>query len=126
MNAHGAGAAARAGQAPAAPYHESVAGTLVRFEVAEGEIIRVGQVLDAVKRHRPTIFPGVPTKYVAINNVPGVRRYDIRSIRACVSGAAPLPVLKRSDVVFMYGAGRETYQQYGATVLASKPSFSRR
>jgi long-chain acyl-CoA synthetase len=29
---------------------------------------------------------------VAINNVPGVRRFDIQSIRACISGAAPLPV----------------------------------
>jgi len=31
---------------------------------------------------------------------------------------APLPVLQRSDVVFMYQAGRSTYQDYGATVLA--------
>lgn len=53
---------------------------------------RVEQVLEAIKRHRPTIFPGVPTMYVAINNVPGVRRFGIQSIRACISGAAPLPV----------------------------------
>jgi long-chain acyl-CoA synthetase len=53
---------------------------------------RVDQVLRAIKRHRPTIFPGVPTMYVAINHVPGVRRYGIQSIRACISGAAPLPV----------------------------------
>ena len=53
---------------------------------------RVEQVLKAVQRHHPTIFPGVPTMYVAINNVPGVRRYGIQSIRACISGAAPLPV----------------------------------
>jgi long-chain acyl-CoA synthetase len=53
---------------------------------------RVNQVLNAIKRHRPSIFPGVPTMYVAINNMPGVRRYDIQSIRACISGAAPLPV----------------------------------
>ncbi len=53
---------------------------------------RVEQVLRAIKRHHPTIFPGVPTMYVAINNVRGVRRFDIQSIRACISGAAPLPV----------------------------------
>jgi long-chain acyl-CoA synthetase len=53
---------------------------------------RIEQVLEAIKRHRPTIFPGVPTMYVAINNVPNVRRYGIQSIRACISGAAPLPV----------------------------------
>ena len=32
--------------------------------------------------------------------------------------AGQLPVLKRSDVVLMYMAGRQTYQDYGATVLA--------
>jgi len=50
------------------------------------------QVLKAVKRHKPTIFPGVPSMYVAINNFPGVRKYGLASIRACVSGAAPLPL----------------------------------
>jgi len=51
-----------------------------------------GEVLKAIKRHQPTLFPGVPTMYVAINNFPGVRRFNIRSIKACISGAAPLPV----------------------------------
>lgn len=50
------------------------------------------EVLKAIRRHRPTLFPGVPTMYVAINNFPGVRKYNIRSINACISGAAPLPV----------------------------------
>jgi long-chain acyl-CoA synthetase len=30
--------------------------------------------------------------YVAINNTPGVRRYGIHSIKACISGSAPLPI----------------------------------
>lgn len=50
------------------------------------------QVLAAIRRHRPTLFPGVPTMYTALNDTPGVRRYRIDSIRACISGAAPLPV----------------------------------
>jgi long-chain acyl-CoA synthetase len=50
------------------------------------------EVLETIRRTRPTLFPGVPTMYMAINNFPGVRRYGIRSIRACISGAAPLPV----------------------------------
>ncbi len=49
-------------------------------------------VLRAIHRYRPTIFPGVPTMYTAINNFPGVRRFGIQSIKACLSGAAPLPV----------------------------------
>ncbi len=53
---------------------------------------RTEEVLKAIRKYRPTIFPGVPTMYVAINNFPGVRKYGIQSIRACISGAAPLPV----------------------------------
>jgi long-chain acyl-CoA synthetase len=49
------------------------------------------EVLRAIRRYRPTIFPGVPTMYLAINNFPHVRQYKIDSIRACISGAAPLP-----------------------------------
>lgn len=37
---------------------------------------------------------------------------------AVAVGMAQLPVLKRSDVVFMYQASRQTYEDYGATVLA--------
>ncbi len=50
------------------------------------------EVLETIKATRPTLFPGVPTMYMAINNFPSVRRFGIRSIRACISGAAPLPV----------------------------------
>ena len=50
------------------------------------------EVLETIRRTRPTLFPGVPTMYMAINSYPGVRRFGIRSVRACISGAAPLPV----------------------------------
>jgi long-chain acyl-CoA synthetase len=49
-------------------------------------------VLEATARHHVTLFPGVPAMYVAINQYPGVRRYRLSSVRACISGAAPLPV----------------------------------
>jgi long-chain acyl-CoA synthetase len=50
------------------------------------------QVLEHIKRYKPTIFPGVPSMYTAINQTPGVRTYGLDSIKACVSGAAPLPI----------------------------------
>lgn len=50
------------------------------------------QVLSAIRAYKPTLFPGVPTMYLAINNFPRVRRYGISSIKACLSGSAPLPV----------------------------------
>lgn len=49
-------------------------------------------VLKGIKKYKPTIFPGVPSMYVAINNSRGVRKYGISSIKACISGSAPLPV----------------------------------
>lgn len=50
------------------------------------------EVLKAIKKYKPTIFPGSPNMYVAINNFRGVRKYGIKSIKACISGSAPLPV----------------------------------
>jgi long-chain acyl-CoA synthetase len=51
-------------------------------------------LLSAINIHRPTILPGVPALYTAINNHPGVKsgQYNVKSIRACISGAAGLPV----------------------------------
>jgi len=49
-------------------------------------------ILKTIKRYKPTIFPGVPNMYVAINNFRGVRKYGISSIKACMSGSEPLPV----------------------------------
>jgi long-chain acyl-CoA synthetase len=49
-------------------------------------------VLKTIKRYKPTIFPGSPNMYVAINNFRGVRQYGVGSIKACISGSAPLPV----------------------------------
>ena len=72
---------------------------------------QVEDVLASIQKHRPTIFPGVPQMYVAINDFPGVRKYGIDSIKACLSGSAPLPVevqeafekLTRGHVVEGYG-----------------------
>jgi long-chain acyl-CoA synthetase len=49
-------------------------------------------MLTAIQKWRPTIFPGVPTMYNSINNHPEVQAgaVDVTSIRACISGSAPL------------------------------------
>ena len=51
-------------------------------------------VIKAISKHRPTLFPGVPAMYIALINNPDVKsgKMDVSSIRACLSGAAPLPV----------------------------------
>ncbi|GAB4456233.1 MAG: long-chain fatty acid--CoA ligase [Anaerolineae bacterium] len=51
-------------------------------------------VLNAINIHRPTYFPGVPALYTTLSNHPDVKagKYDLKSIKACISGAAGLPV----------------------------------
>ncbi len=51
-------------------------------------------VLGSINKYKPGIFPGVPAMYIAINNNPDVAagKYDVSSIRACISGSAPLLV----------------------------------
>jgi long-chain acyl-CoA synthetase len=48
-------------------------------------------VLHAVSKHRATLFPGVPSMYVAVNNSSELPRAHLTSLRHCFSGAAPLP-----------------------------------
>ncbi|MEA3340743.1 MAG: AMP-binding protein, partial [Chloroflexota bacterium] len=55
-------------------------------------VFELTQVLNHIKQYKPTIFPGVPSIYMAINQAPNVRSYGLSSIKACISGAAPLPV----------------------------------
>jgi len=50
------------------------------------------EILRLIHKYHVTEFPGVPALYQAINHHPKVGRYDIRSIRVCLSGSAPLPV----------------------------------
>lgn len=49
-------------------------------------------VLHAIQKTRSTIFMGVQAMYVAINNFPNVKQYDLSSIKVCISGAGPLHV----------------------------------
>ena len=66
-----------------------------------------------VPRYRPSVFPGVPAMYVAINRLKHVQQYDLHSIRMCVSGAAELP----RDVVedFERLTGGRLVEGYGLT-----------
>jgi len=53
---------------------------------------QVDDVLRTIDRYHPSLFPAVPTIYTALVNHPHVKDFDLRSITACISGAAPLPV----------------------------------
>lgn len=44
-----------------------------------------------IERERLTVFPGVPTMWIALAGHPGAERRDFSSLRFCISGGAPLP-----------------------------------
>ncbi len=48
-------------------------------------------VLKSINAHKPSMFPAVPAMYVAVTNHPDIGKYDVSSVRACISGAAGLP-----------------------------------
>lgn len=52
------------------------------------------EVLASIQKYKVTLFPGVPNMYQAINQHPDVKAglYDLHSIKACISGSAPLPL----------------------------------
>ncbi|SFB24335.1 long-chain acyl-CoA synthetase [Lentibacillus halodurans] len=49
-------------------------------------------VLKTIQKQKPTMFPGAPTIYVGLLNHPNLKKYDLSSIEACISGSAPLPL----------------------------------
>jgi long-chain acyl-CoA synthetase len=71
------------------------------------------EVLHAISKYRATLFPGVPSMYVALNNTPEIRRVDLRSLRHCFSGAAPLP--QEVQERFEAHTGGRLVEGYGMT-----------
>ena len=58
----------------------------------------IDDMLEIIHTFKPTMFMGVPALYNAVNHHPDVisGKYDVGSIRSCISGSAPLaPETKR-------------------------------
>jgi long-chain acyl-CoA synthetase len=85
------------------------AGTMVllpRFQIKD--------VLEAIHKQKPTMFPGVPTMYVALNNHPDIKKYDLSSLQICLSGAAALPI-EVAHTFELHCAGGKLIEGYGLT-----------
>ncbi len=74
------------------------------------------QVMQTIHAKKPTLFPAVPTIYTAINHHKRLDRYDLSSIRYCISGGAPLPLEVRET--FMRLTGCTLVEGYGLTESA--------
>jgi len=76
----------------------------------------IDNVMRIIDKERTTIFPGVPTMYIGIINHPDVSKTNLRSIKACISGSAPLPI----EVQEQFGelTGGRLVEGYGLTETA--------
>ncbi len=77
----------------------------IRFELKS--------TLEAIQREKPTLFPGVPRLYIAINEGKETPNYDLTSIKACFSGAAALPLAVAEK--FEKLTGSRIVEGYGLT-----------
>jgi long-chain acyl-CoA synthetase len=77
--------------------------------------------LENIQKYKATIFPGVPTLYNAINNWPDVvaGKYDLSSIKACISGSAAL--MRETKERFEEITGGVVFEGYG---LSEAPTAS--
>ena len=79
-------------------FHVFAMTAVMNFSVANAlEIIalprfNLKQTLKTIHKKRPHLFPAVPAIYNAINNAPDLKKYDLSSLKFCLSGGAPLPV----------------------------------
>ena len=80
-------------------------------------------LIATIEKQRPTIFPGVPTIFAAINNCPGIRKEQLSSLRLGVSGGAPLPAEVRARFEALTGC--KLVEGYGLSetspVLTANP-----
>lgn len=94
--------------------------TIVGFAISIGAKIAlvpnardINDLLDTIDTFKPTIFMGVPALYNAINNHPDVQanKFDLSSIRCCISGSAPLPPATKRE--FERITGGKVLEGYG-------------
>nr|WP_174734875.1 long-chain fatty acid--CoA ligase [Mesobacillus harenae] len=52
----------------------------------------IENVLDVIKKFRPTFFPGVPKMYSAFVEYPEIEKFGLDCLKICSCGSAPLPV----------------------------------
>jgi len=54
----------------------------------------VDQVLETIRAYQPSLFPGAPTMFMALNSHPRIAEYSesLAAIKVCTSGSAPLPL----------------------------------
>jgi long-chain acyl-CoA synthetase len=102
------------------PFFHVFANTCVlnRTVLNGGEIVMLPRfeavaALKAITRTKVTALPGVPTMYQALLDSPQIAHTDFASLRACISGGAPLAVEVKAR--FEQATGANVVEGYGLT-----------
>jgi long-chain acyl-CoA synthetase len=86
---------------------------------------RLDTLLQTIHKKRPTLLPGVPTMFAAIIGYKQLEKYDLSSLKFCLSGGAPLPMRVKEE--FERLTGCTLVEGYGLTetapVVAVIPPF---
>jgi long-chain acyl-CoA synthetase len=102
------------------PFFHSFGTVAMNFGIAQGGKLvmlprfELHMALKQLAKERPSFFPGVPRLYVALNEAPATRKYDLKSVKACISGAAPLPQAV-ADTFREITGGAKLVEGYGLT-----------
>ena len=77
---------------------------------------KASDVVKTIRQYHPTLFPGIPTMYLALLREVGKHTDYLGSIKYCISGAAPLPAKVQSD--FEHVTGGKLVEGYGLSEAA--------
>lgn len=69
------------------------------------------EALKLIHKEKPTMMPAVPTIFMAMLNAPNVKKFNLSSLRFCISGGAPLPL--EVKLKFEKLAGCKVVEGYG-------------
>lgn len=100
-------------------FHVFAMTAVMNFSVAMGlEIVALPRfdlkdTLKTIHKKKVTLFPAVPAIYGAINASPLRTKYDLSSLKYCLSGGAPLPVEVKQT--FEKNTGCIVIEGYGLT-----------
>jgi len=72
---------------------------------------KASDVVKTIRQYHPTLFPGIPTMYLALLHEVGKHTDYLGSVKYCISGAAPLPAKVQSD--FEHVTGGKLVEGYG-------------
>ena len=100
-------------------FHVFAVSTVLSYGVRVGATLillprfDLDQALKTINRKKPTMMPGVPTLYNAISSHKDIGRFDLTSVKLCLSGGAPLPIEVKQ--AFESKAGCAIFEGYGLT-----------